>query len=89
MPKLSKHRRHPGRYDLAIERPGQPDREFTWPPDPPEGMARGDYEKMMQREAVLLAEAEAQQAAERALPGTKVAGTKVAGEGVDVSTKAL
>lgn len=79
MAKITRHRRHPDRYDLAIARPGLPDREFTWGADPPEGVTRADYEAMMQREAALLVEAEAQQAAERG-----AAGTKVAGEGANV-----
>jgi hypothetical protein len=79
MPKINKHRRHPDRYDIAIQRPGKPDREFTWAADPPEGVTRTDYEAMMAREAVLLVEAETEQVAERGR-----AGTKIAGEGTDV-----
>jgi hypothetical protein len=80
MPKITRHRKHPDRYDLAIARPGdRPDREFTWAADPPAGVTRADYEAMMQREAVLLVEAEGQQAAQR-----DRAGTKIAGEGTDV-----
>lgn len=80
MAKLTKHRKHADRYDVAIGRPGDlPDREFTWAAAPPEGVTRVDYEAMMQREAALLVEAEAQQAAQR-----DRAGTKIAGEGTDV-----
>lgn len=78
MARITKHRRHPDRYDLAASRPGLPDREFTWGPEPPDGVTRADYEAMMQREAALLVEAEAHQDAEGA-------GAKVAGEGADVS----
>ena len=76
--KLHRHRRHPDRYELAVQldeaQPPEGDNlvELEWAPEPPGGMTRADYQAMQVREAKLLAEHAVAQ---------RGAGTKLSSEG--------